>query len=75
MAQITRKSGLTGIVHTREIPGATPERLAQTWKFSPTGEGKHIQEVFPELSPDDREFLISGITPEEWTEAFGEDEE
>ena len=29
-----------------------------------------IQNVVPHLSPEDREFLITGITPEEWKELF-----
>jgi len=31
-----------------------------------------IQNVLPELSTDDREFLISGISPEGWSKAFPE---
>jgi len=30
-------------------------------------QGELVQDVFPELSADEREFLISGITPEEWS--------
>lgn len=33
-----------------------------------------IQDVFPELSADQREQMLSGITPEEWNEMFGGDE-
>lgn len=29
-----------------------------------------IQNVVPHLSSEDREFLITGITPEEWEELF-----
>lgn len=32
-----------------------------------------IQDVFPKLSSDDREFLMTGITPDEWDELFGEE--
>ena len=31
-----------------------------------------IQEAFPNLSIDEREFFISGIHPIEWRELFGE---
>jgi hypothetical protein len=34
-----------------------------------------IQDALPELSAAERETLISGISPQEWTEAFGEDDE
>jgi hypothetical protein len=33
-----------------------------------------IQNIVPHLSPDEREFLKSGITPQEWDDMFGEDE-
>lgn len=29
-----------------------------------------IQNIVPHLSPEDREFLMTGITPEEWKEMF-----
>lgn len=35
-------------------------------------EGKeHIQDVFPDLNADQREFIKTGITPAEWLELFG----
>lgn len=73
--QITRKSELTGVERTRDIPGVTQERLDRCWKFNANRQGSHIQDEFPELSADDREFLVSGITPEEWSEAFPEEDE
>lgn len=33
-----------------------------------------IQTHFPELSADEREFIMTGSTPEEWDNAFGEEE-
>jgi len=35
--------------------------------------GELIQDVFPDLSVDQREFLMTGITPEEWDLTFGEE--
>lgn len=35
--------------------------------------GMNIQDAFPNMSKDDREFLISGITPEEWNKLFVEE--
>ena len=35
---------------------------------------RHIQDIFPELSPDMRELLISGMYPECWDDMFGESE-
>lgn len=62
--EVTRRSKMTGKIRTREIP-ITNEQLA-SWKS-----GTLIQIAMPELSPDDREFLMTGITPEEWDELLG----
>jgi hypothetical protein len=62
--KITKASKMTGKEHTREID-ISPSQLA-TWKA-----GAFIQDVAPHLSADDREFLISGTTPEEWAAEFG----
>lgn len=32
--------------------------------------GALMQEAFPYLTPDEREFLMTGLTPEEWEEIF-----
>lgn len=34
--------------------------------------GAHVQDAFPNLSPAEREFIISGTSPEGWDIAFGE---
>jgi hypothetical protein len=34
-----------------------------------------IQEALPELDMHDREFLMSGFSPEGWTEFYGTDDE
>lgn len=31
-------------------------------------QGELIQNVFPDLTPDQREFIMTGITAEEWKE-------
>lgn len=67
--QITKISQLTGKEHTREIP-VTLDQIVR-WKDS----GAHIQDALPALSDEDREFLISGSTPEEWAATFGDDSE
>lgn len=66
---IERRSQLTGKTHKRDLP-VDKERL---WKYM-NGDD-HIQNIFPELSPEDREFIRTGITPEEWKEHFGEGDE
>jgi len=59
--KITRKSGLTGAINTRDLD-ITPKQYTQYLS------GTLAQLAFPHLSADDREFLITGITPEEWRE-------
>jgi hypothetical protein len=34
-------------------------------------QGTLIQNAMPNISPADREFIKTGITPEEWEESFG----
>lgn len=62
--QVTRKSALTGKVHTLEI--AITQEQYDRWQA-----GGLIQDVCPDLSVGDREFLISGSTQEEWDSFFG----
>lgn len=38
-------------------------------------QGEYIQNAFPYLSTDDREFLMSGYSPKGWKEIFGNEEE
>ena len=66
--QITKTSPLTGQVNTREID-VTKEQLIK-WMA-----GEHIQNVMPHLDKDDREFIMTGHTPEDWKRIFPEEEE
>lgn len=43
------------------------EKAWDEWK----AKKKPVQEVFPELDADAREFLLTGMTPDEWYELFG----
>lgn len=67
---ITKRSTLTGITHTRDIP--VHKALYDAWERLPRVERPNVQRAFPTLSADDREFIISGSTPEEWDVAFKE---
>lgn len=60
---ITRKSTLSGVERTRDLP-VDPEHYA-LWKL-----GTPIQAAMPYLSAGDREFIMTGITQEEWNAAF-----
>ena len=61
---IKRKSILTGIERTRNIP-VNPEDM-EAWQ---AGYGS-IQDLMPYLNDTYREFILSGITTKEWDEAF-----
>ena len=37
-------------------------------------QGAHIQDAFPMLSTDDREFLVSGFSKEGWDKTFSTEE-
>lgn len=38
-------------------------------------QGVYIQHAMPHLSDDEREFILTGITPEEWCMIFPDDDE
>jgi|TARA_R110000803_G_scaffold190104_1_gene252602 hypothetical protein len=63
---ITRKSVITGIVRTLDIP-VNPEDYA-AWKSGLDS----IQDVMPYLNDSDKEYILSGITTKEWDNAFSE---
>lgn len=66
---LKRVSDLTGVTHFREIKVTQAE--LDDWKRS----GEFIQSYFPELSDSDREFILTGITPEEWDLFVGDPED
>jgi hypothetical protein len=57
--RVTKVSSLTGVTHQKEID-VTKEQLIRH------ANGELIQDVCPDLSPEDREYLITGVTNEEW---------
>jgi hypothetical protein len=62
-------SMLTGINHTRLYEMTREQIAAYTSEKRPL-----IQEIFPELNDEEREFLMTGITPEEWNITFPSEE-
>lgn len=61
---ITRKSMFTGKVHTLDVP-CTKEQY-EAWR-----NGQFIQDAMPNVPAELREFVMTGITPEEWKVVFG----
>lgn len=68
--KVTKQSQFTGKFHTREL-----DITMEQWLRWDNGQGPHVQDCFPHLSADDREFILTGVTPEEWEAAFGDEEE
>jgi hypothetical protein len=64
---VRRRSSLSGKLHEMDLP-ITQDQITNYVS------GAFIQDAFPHLSADEREFIKTGITPKEWAEAFGEDE-
>ena len=63
---ITKKSAFTGIEHTLEIP-VTQAQL-DLWNS-----GVSIQNAMPNISAEDREFIKTGVTAQEWDDTFGDE--
>lgn len=59
--KVKKRSMLTGKTHIMDLP-ITLEQINR-WKG-----GELIQNVFPELTPYQREFLMTGVTTEEWND-------
>ena len=64
--KVTMESKISGESNTLDLP-ITQDQIDR-WIA-----GELIQNVMPELSASDREFLISGSTDKEWDDAFPED--
>lgn len=56
---IYRRSLVSGKTNTMDLP-VTKEQVKE-WQ-----DGGLIQNVFPDLTPDEREFIKTGITPSEY---------
>ena len=65
---ITRTSMVSGVTRTLDLP-VTQQQLDSY------AQGALLQNAFPNLSADEREFLKTGITAEEWEALFGGEEE
>ena len=66
--KITRTSIFSGNTNTMEL-NVTQEQLT-AWES-----GVNIQVAMPQLNAEEREFVKTGMTPTEWNELFGEEED
>ena len=63
--KITRHSLFTSIPHTMDLP--ITEAQLQAWRS-----GTVIQQAMPQLTPEQREFLVTGTTTDEWQQFMDE---
>lgn len=63
--KIVRRSPFSGKVNVMDI-NVTPEQL-DLWQ-----RGELIKRAMPNVSADEREFIMTGITPEEWPREWDE---
>ena len=61
---VRRRSGYSGKEHEMEVD--VTDSQIQAWR-----EGELIQRAMPNLTDDEREFIMNGITPGEWNEMMG----
>lgn len=64
---VRRQSTYTGRWSEQVLP-CTMQQFA-TWR-----NGALIQDAFPALTSEQREFVLTGLTPQEWAELFGDEE-
>jgi hypothetical protein len=66
--KIERRDPLTGKTNVMDLP-VTPEQLA-AWR-----NGTLIQRAMPDLTADQREFLMTGLMPDSWDALFPEEDQ
>lgn len=64
--KVTKQSMFSGKTHTLDLE--VTEAQMQEWLTSPRT--RVIQDIFPNLTPSEREFLMTGVTAEEWDSEF-----
>lgn len=64
--QVKRKSILTGEMNTRDIPLNPDDMMLYQLEMGT------VDDLMPYLSDTDRTFIMTGITDEEWQDAFAD---
>ena len=60
---IERRSLVSGVLRTLDLP--ITEDQIEMWE-----NGAKVQDAFPNLTHTQREFILTGITDDEWDETF-----
>lgn len=75
-ATITRnENGTVTVASTCGVTGKPYSVTVRASGFDAWQAGDFIQRAMPDVSEGDREFLISGTSPEGWKELFGEEDD
>ena len=69
--QVTRRSPLTGNINTLEV-NVTQEQMQE---FQSEGRQRLVQEIFCDATAPEREFILTGYTPQDWEQIFGGEED
>ena len=67
---VWKRSVLSGELNVMDLY-LDPNAL-ERWLTSSRAERPFLRDEFPHLSDDEREFLLSGSTPDEWDKYFGQ---
>lgn len=67
MVNVTRKSPFSGKMNTMTLNISESEFKRALTRYI---QGAYIQDAFHMLNADEREFIKTGITPEEWDATF-----
>lgn len=68
--KLMRISPFTGKTNTLDLPIGEHDFHQAIARWN---DGAMIQDAFPMLNAGEREFVKTGITPQEWADTFGED--
>jgi len=69
VVRLHRRSPFDGELYYMDIKLSIPTLIAYY------GGNAHVQNIFPDLSADEREFIATGIPPSQWPKEAPEDKE
>lgn len=74
LMKIECKSLFTGNWNTLEVQEQCAHAAITRQQWEAWQSGTYIQHPMPQLEADEREFLLTGATPEEWHASFADDD-
>lgn len=71
MITVRKMSRMTGNINDMEFDMTAKEYNERIKKYNA---GALVQDVFPDCTADQREFIVTGMTPQEWADLFPDEE-